>query len=291
MDEAALHRTLARHAGVITLAEARAAGLTPTMVSDRVWTGRWRRVAPQTYQVAGHGGDHEARLRCAAAATGGVVHGLAAAWWHGLVATAPPGVAVTVPRSGGSRPLDGVRVRRLDLHPLDVERRRGVRVTGVPLTVLEAAVALRGGSTFLDRALQRDTSLAALRRAHERNLGRTGSAAAGRLLDAAADSGSSAAQRLLLRLLHRAGVRGARSAYAVSGHEVGVAFPLARVAVEVDGWAFHSDAVRFGRDRVRQNVLVAEGWRVLRYTWHHLHDEPARVVAEIGAAVGSGAGR
>ncbi|GAB2933080.1 type IV toxin-antitoxin system AbiEi family antitoxin domain-containing protein [Rhodococcus aerolatus] len=287
MDETALHRTLATHAGVVTLAQARAAGFTATMISDRVWAGRWHRVGPRTYQVAGHDFGDEARLRAVAASTDGVVHGLAAAWWHGLVARAPETPTVTVPPGSCPRPLDGVRVRRRDLDPLDVVERHGLRVTGVPLTVLEAAVAMRGGSTFLDRVLQRDTSLGALLRAHERNLGRTGSAAAGRLLAAATDPGSSAAERLLLRLLRRAGVRGARCAYPVAGYEVDVAFPLARVAVEVDGWAFHSDAVRFGRDRVRQNVLVADGWRVLRYTWHHLNDEPDRVVAEIAAAVGA----
>jgi very-short-patch-repair endonuclease len=291
MDEAALHQTLARHAGVITLDEARAAGCSATMISDRVWAGRWRRVGPRTYQVAGHDFDDEARTRCAAASTGGTVHGLSAAWWHGLVERTPSVVTVTVPRASCPRPVEGVRVRRRDLHPVDVVERAGLRVTGVPLTVLEAAVSLRGGSTFLDRQLQRTTTLDALRWAHERNLGRTGSAAAGRLLTAAADPGSSGAERLLLRLLRQAGVRGARPGHRVSGYEVDVAFPLARVAVEVDGWAWHTDAVRFGRDRVRQNVLVADGWRVLRYTWHHLHDDPRRVVAEIAAAVGSPAPR
>lgn len=291
MDDAVLPRTPAEPAGVVTLAQARAAGLSATMVSDRVWSGRWRRVAPRTYQVAGHDVDDEARVRCAAAATGGTVHGLAAAWWLGLVAQAPPTTGVTVPRAAEHRPLDGVRVRRRDLAPQDVVEVRGVRVTSAPLTALEAAVELRGGSTFLDRVLQQHLSLDALRRAHERNLGRPGSAAAGRLLAAAADPGCAAAERLLLRELRRAGVRGARPGYRAQGGEVAVAFPLARVAVELDGWAWHSDAVRFGKDRVRQNVLVADGWRVLRYTWHHLHDHPARVVAEIAAAVGSTARR
>ena len=51
MDDAALHRTLARHHGLITLAQARAAGCSARVVSEQVWSGRWRCVAPRTYRV------------------------------------------------------------------------------------------------------------------------------------------------------------------------------------------------------------------------------------------------
>lgn len=93
---------------------------------------------------------------------------------------------------------------------------------------------------------------------------------------------------MLLRLLRRSGLVGIRRGYRVRGYELDVAVPSARVAVEVDGWAWHHAADRFTHDRVRQNVLVADGWTVLRYTWHQLHDDPDRVVAEITAAVRRG---
>ncbi|HEX2308075.1 MAG TPA: hypothetical protein VHI14_07145 [Jatrophihabitantaceae bacterium] len=36
---------------------------------------------------------------------------------------------------------------------------------------------------------------------------------------------------------------------------------------------------RFESDRLRQNELVAAGWRVLRFTWRMLYDDPDRVLA------------
>jgi len=40
-----------------------------------------------------------------------------------------------------------------------------------------------------------------------------------------------------------------------------------------------------GRDRYRQNALVLAGWRVLRFTYRMLVDEPDYVIATILAAL------
>jgi very-short-patch-repair endonuclease len=37
----------------------------------------------------------------------------------------------------------------------------------------------------------------------------------------------------------------------------------------------------FESDRWRQNVLVADGWRVLRFTWAMLRDHPEVFVAAV----------
>jgi very-short-patch-repair endonuclease len=64
---------------------------------------------------------------------------------------------------------------------------------------------------------------------------------------------------------------------------VDVAFGQVRLAIEVDGWAFHTTPARFQRDRQRQNRLVAAGWTVLRFTWHDLTDRPDYVLATVRA--------
>ncbi len=69
------------------------------------------------------------------------------------------------------------------------------------------------------------------------------------------------------------------------GYEIDVAFPARRLAVEVDGWAWHSGVDRFRWDRQRQNALVNAGWRVLRFTWHDFTARPEAVIAEIRAAL------
>jgi very-short-patch-repair endonuclease len=169
---------------------------------------------------------------------------------------------------------------------MDVVELRDLPVTALPLTVLETAVELgQAGSSFLDRALQRHVRFETLHRAYCRNLGRRGSRRMGMLLAAAADRAASAAERLLVRLLRRAGITGWVLGHPAEGYLLDVAFPAARVAVEVDGWAWHVDARRFGHDRRRQNRLVCAGWTVLRFTWHDLTGRPDAVLAEIIAAI------
>lgn len=102
--------------------------------------------------------------------------------------------------------------------------------------------------------------------------GRRGSAATARLLAVAAGRAASHAERLLVRLLRAAQVTGWKLGYPVHGYLVDVAFPAQRVAIEVDGWAWHMTADRFVDDRRRQNTVVNLHWTVLRFTWHDLVD-------------------
>ncbi len=62
---------------------------------------------------------------------------------------------------------------------------------------------------------------------------------------------------------------------------VDVALIASRIAIEVDGMAYHVDVDRFRRDRSRQNDLVALGWTVLRFTWADLTERPGYVIAMI----------
>ncbi|MGH3928512.1 MAG: endonuclease domain-containing protein [Pseudonocardiaceae bacterium] len=124
-------------------------------------------------------------------------------------------------------------------------------------------------------------------RAHCRNLGRPGSAATSRLLTIAADRAASHAERLLVRLLRAAGITGWEQNYPVQDYLIDVAFPAQRVAIEVDGWAWHTTPDRFIRDRQRQNAVVNLRWTILRFTWHDLVGRPAEVINEISTALSS----
>lgn len=72
-------------------------------------------------------------------------------------------------------------------------------------------------------------------------------------------------------------------------YRLDLAFVHERIAVEVDGWAWHSDVERFRADRRRQNALVLAGWTVLRFTWDDLTNRPEQVVAQIQAALAGAA--
>jgi very-short-patch-repair endonuclease len=207
--------------------------------------------------------------------------GLAAAWWHGVTRFAPDVVEVTVPKVSNHRRRQGARTRRRDLAPRDVVERNGLRVTALPLTVVEAAARRGGGARLMDSALQRHVELPQLWRAHMRTKGRHGSPAARRLLQAASDGARSEAERLLVKLLRDNGITGWKTNYRVGGYKVDVAFPKPRVAIETDGWAFHSSQEDFQNDRERQNKIALLGWQVLRFTWLDLTEYPQRVLAEI----------
>ncbi len=279
---------LQRQSGMISRAQAVAAGMSRHQVDRLVAARRWLPIHPGVYLVADRQLTEEGRVWAAAlwAGDGATVGGLSAAWWHRLWLQPLSIVEVTAPRSSGKRRARGIRVRRRTLAAVDRAVVNGLQVTDVPLTVLEAAVQLGDrGSQLVDHALQRRVSFDALRQAHSRNLGGRGSAAAAALLAAAADRAASAAERKAIALLRAAGLAGWRQHYRLCGYEVDLAFPDEQVAIEVDGWAWHQDAERFRRDRQRQNAVVLAGWTVLRFTWHDLTQRPDEVIAEIRIAL------
>jgi very-short-patch-repair endonuclease len=283
-----LDEYLRQQDGVLTHAQALRAGLSQDAVDRRVRSGHWRRCTRGVYFADDRPFTDGARVRAAVWGYGAdaAASGLAAAWWHGITKFAPDIVEVTVPRDARLRRQPGTRLRRRDLRRADVVERKGLRVTEPALTVVEAAARRGGGAKLMHAALQRHVELRQLWRAHLRNKGRHGSPAARRLLQAASDGARSEAERLLIRLLKEAGITGWRTNYPVGGYKVDVTFPTQQVAIETDGWAFHSDQDAFQQDRQRQNNIALLGWQILRFTWHDLTEYPQRVIAEIKYAIG-----
>ena len=90
----------------------------------------------------------------------------------------------------------------------------------------------------------------------------------------------------MARLLRTAGLTGWQANLPLDG--VGVldfAFVGQRVAIEIDGRAWHSAGDRFQSDRSRQNRLVLLGWTVLRFTWDDLVHRPDDVIREVRLAL------
>jgi very-short-patch-repair endonuclease len=121
--------------------------------------------------------------------------------------------------------------------------------------------------------------------AYCRNLGAYGSARIADLLVPAADRADSAAKRVIVGLLRGARITGWQRGLPFGPWTIDVAFPDAKVAVEVDGWAWHVDVDRFRSDRRKGNALANAGWTVLRFTWHDLTARPEYVVAAIRVAL------
>ncbi|MEV1291765.1 type IV toxin-antitoxin system AbiEi family antitoxin domain-containing protein [Pseudonocardia sp. NPDC049635] len=277
--------------GVITRAQARACGMSPALVRRRIARGELVEVHPGVLCSTAHRATSRMLVTAAArwAAPHGVLDGVAAAVVHRMLPRLPDRsrpVGVTVPHRIRRTVPDGIRLRRRDLAPADRVVRDGLPLTSPGLTALEAAATLPDGAAFLDRVLQRGLPFAELLAAHHRNIGPAGLPRARSLLVEAADRADSRAERRLIGHLRRAGITGFEHGLPFGPWFVDVAFPRSRLAVEVDGWAFHSDPERFRADRRKQNALVEAGWTVLRFTWHDIRDRPEQTVARIRRALG-----
>jgi len=63
--------------------------------------------------------------------------------------------------------------------------------------------------------------------------------------------------------------------------EVDLFWEKQRLAIETDGEETHGTSVAFQRDRWRDQLLVAAGYRTSRITWAQVRDEPDAVVNRI----------
>jgi very-short-patch-repair endonuclease len=108
------------------------------------------------------------------------------------------------------------------------------------------------------------------------------------------DGAAAESERRLHRLLRTHGITGWMANYPVFVRgaliaRLDVAFLAQRLAIEVDGFAYHRDRNRFQRDRTRQNALVNLGWTVLRFTWQDITTRPDLLIATVRSALGRAA--
>lgn len=69
----------------------------------------------------------------------------------------------------------------------------------------------------------------------------------------------------------------------VDGHrfEIDLLWEEQRLAIETDGEETHGTQLAFQRDRWRDQLLVAAGYRTSRITWRQVVDEPDAVINRI----------
>jgi very-short-patch-repair endonuclease len=95
----------------------------------------------------------------------------------------------------------------------------------------------------------------------------------------------SEAEATLLALLRGTGLRAPEANVRVAGFEVDLLWRAERLVVEVDGYAWHGDRGSFERDRRRDAVLVAAGYRVLRVTARQIEAESKGVLVRLAQAL------
>ena len=64
------------------------------------------------------------------------------------------------------------------------------------------------------------------------------------------------------------------------------AYPERRLALEADGFRYHTRRDDWKRERTRQNALMRLGWVVYRITWDDTFSGRARVINDVAALLG-----
>jgi very-short-patch-repair endonuclease len=210
-----------------------------------------------------------------ALSVGGVLSCASAALAHGIDLIDPPvAVHVTVPRSRHRRcgPPAGVVVHRRDAPTLD-----GISTT-LARTAADCVRCLprRDALVVADQVLARGVDLAEVL-AHL--TGRRG-APSRRVLEQASPLAGSSGETVGRVVLEDAGLRVQPQVF-VPGVGFVDLLVEGRLVVEVDGFAYHSDARQFALDRRRDAALVSLGYLVVRFTWLDVVRRPQYVVATV----------
>jgi len=280
--------TLARRqAGVLTRAQCTAAGLSGGQIDRLIERGALLSVWPGVLRVRAVPMRQDTTLWQAVLATRGRLMAASALYVWGLLDELPPTIEIAVGPDRRVTPPAGVKLRRVAVPATDCAIRDGLPVTTRTRSAIDflAYGPMAETVPFADRAFAQGwVSRAAIERRLNRPV--TGNAALRRILRQVADGAAAESERRLHRLLRGAGISGWVANHPVhfDGRllaRIDVAFVRQLLAIEVDGFAYHSARGRFQRDRQRQNTLVALGWTVLRFTWSDLHDRPGYVLGAI----------
>ncbi len=283
MDPAdvATTRLARRQLGLVTRAQALAAGMSPDQVKRRLSAGIFVASQRGVYRLGGGPPTFEQQLLAACLSAAGravASHRGAAALWH-LRGVKPEILEITVP--GEAKPwLRGVAVHRsVCLDRADVTRIGPVPVTRPARTLLDlAAVAPELAEGALDDALVRElVTLGGLTRLLDRvgASGRAGTAALRELVARRVGGQGpteSPLEDAIVGVLRAHGVPEPERQHRIrfrdgSTVRVDLAYPELRLGIEADGRIWHSGREDFLRDRARANRLAAVGWTLLRYGW------------------------
>ena len=285
----------AKQSGVFTRAQARSSGFSEFRVRRLIEARQWLPVLGVVLREVGTELNAESHAWAAVLAVKefGVASHSTAARLHDLVLPGEPEFHVTVP------PPLRLRVRRLRTHRVPIEADEittygsGLNATNFERTVVDCLLWYpeRFGRAMLHEMLRkRSGDLDTVRDALARARGRHGSSRAWAMMINAQSGAHAESEAVLHRIFHDAAITGwkANVEISVGGNLIAIAdvlFARAMLIVEIDGRAWHSDEIRFQRDRTRQNDLVNAGYTILRFTWDDLIRRPNYVVSTVRRAL------
>jgi very-short-patch-repair endonuclease len=278
----------ARQWGVVSRGQLLDAGLSATEVRDRVRAGRLLRLHRGVYAVGHTRLRREGHWLAAvlAVGSGAVLSHRDAAGLHDLRPANHTRVDVTTAGNRSDEP--GIRVHRTrSLDAQDITVVRGIPTTTVARTLVDLAGQVP--RDHLAKAIKESERrnvfhLRAVEAALARTRGRRGRGHRA-LREAIAEhaalglsASESALEDAFLRLAKRAGLPSPAINVYVEGFRIDALWRASRVAVELDGWAWHHTRDTFEADRERDAALTATGWRVVRFTHRQVTHRPDAVI-------------
>ena len=283
IDRAVARVAAAQH-GVFSRAQAIAAGADRYLIYRRISEGTWERRHLSVLQIAGTARTREQEVFAAVLCWGEAAtasHVTALALWR-----LPGGVwgttELTVPRGRGRTHVCATVIHRSTLPAADVTAIGAIPVTTPTRTLIDIAAVLHRDlvEEALDDALRRRlTSIPRLRWRID-SLARSGRRGIGVIRSLVAERvdgvvPQSVFETRLLRQFRAAGFTDIVRQHPIYDGKrllavVDFAFPNARVAIEADGYEWHSGRARWKHDLVRRNALTGLGWKVDRVTWDEL---------------------
>lgn len=280
-------------ARVFTRRQAYAEGWTPRQVRRRVDAGRWTVVAGAALTAADTPiGPRQLAYAVLLTWPGAVVSHEVAGALHGFPVD-PNGVGTATVRPDRALRAGRLRAHRLPLHSHDIALVGGIPVTSESRTAVDLLAHLswdEARSLWAWLVTRRRFDLARLEAVIPIRTRQVGTAQLRRLVASSRTGSLSAAEDRFHELLTDAGLRGWAANVPVleAGRVIAVVdvlFGAARVAIEVDGYRSHGSAEAFQADRTKQNLLVAAGYLVLRFTWRDLVQRPDVVVRTVRSAL------
>lgn len=289
--------------GLVTREQALAAGMERWTIANALASGTWVEVRRGVYRWAAspESWHQQALAACIGRVRAAAVSHRSAGFLHGLLPTAPERLEVVVPYGSAREGLSRIACVHRIQQPLakgDVVKIDGLPVTSLPRTIADLAAVLAPPALpeLVDRAMRSrpsDHGRTWLTQAIEEAARARRGARALRTATAPWVVGGRGARQLqsvleaqVLRLLLAAAVPPPRCQFEVlltAGARcyLDFAWPAEKVALEVDGYAFHSDRGAFDHDRVRGNRLLAAGWQVLHTTAGEVRSRPQEIVTAV----------
>jgi very-short-patch-repair endonuclease len=265
-----------------------AVGIANRTIYRLVASGHLQREHRQVYAV-GHtapaplAAETSALLACGEHA---VLSHYSAALIHKLIPHGDGRIHVTIRGRHGASP-QGVHVHRTkSLNRSEVKTLERLPVTSPLRTVFDLASLADMATTerAVEEALiQKMVSERQLRTRAATLRGHRGASRVTAVLDAHREPGitKSKAERRFRALLRAAGLPEPRTNVAFRGYTLDCYWPELGVAVEVQGYKFHSSRKKFERDTRKAATLAAAGLSVSYVTWLQMEHEPFAVVARV----------